>query len=53
MMWHALHSCGVGQPIPGYGRLLMLDGVRGDWAMTKDTAFPWAFSHGNADLSWN
>ena len=25
MMWHALRSCGVGQPIPGYGRLLTLD----------------------------
>jgi maleate isomerase len=28
MMWHALRSCGVGLPIPGYGRLLMLDGAR-------------------------
>ncbi len=25
MMWHALRSCGVRQPIPGYGRLLTLD----------------------------
>jgi maleate cis-trans isomerase len=25
MMWHALRSCGVNQPIPGYGRLLTLD----------------------------
>jgi len=25
MMWHALRSCGVGQPIPGYGRLLTLE----------------------------
>ena len=25
MMWHALRSCGVGRPIPGYGRLLTLD----------------------------
>jgi maleate cis-trans isomerase len=25
MMWHALRSAGVGAPIPGYGRLLMLD----------------------------
>jgi len=25
MMWHALRSSGVRQPIPGYGRLLMLD----------------------------
>jgi maleate isomerase len=24
MMWHALRLAGVGQPIPGYGRLLML-----------------------------
>ena len=24
MMWHALRSCGVNQPIPGYGRLLTL-----------------------------
>ena len=23
MMWHALRVAGVGQPIPGYGRLLM------------------------------
>src|SRR5207237_5364447 len=26
MMWHALRSAGVRQPIPGYGRLLTLDG---------------------------
>jgi maleate cis-trans isomerase len=25
MMWHGLRSSGVRQPIPGYGRLLMLD----------------------------
>jgi maleate isomerase len=25
MMWHALRTSGVRQPIPGYGRLLMLD----------------------------
>ncbi len=25
MMWHALRSCGVRQPIPGYGRLLTLE----------------------------
>jgi maleate cis-trans isomerase len=25
MMWHALRSCGVHQPIPGYGRLLTLE----------------------------
>jgi maleate isomerase len=25
MMWHALRSCGVNQPIPGYGRLLTLE----------------------------
>jgi maleate cis-trans isomerase len=25
MMWHALRLAGVGQPIPGYGRLLTLD----------------------------
>jgi maleate isomerase len=25
MMWHALRRCGVGQPIPGYGRLLTLE----------------------------
>jgi len=25
MMWHALRSCGVRQPISGYGRLLTLD----------------------------
>jgi maleate cis-trans isomerase len=25
MMWHALRCCGIRQPIPGYGRLLMLD----------------------------
>ncbi len=25
MMWHALRSCGVNQPIPGYGRLLRLE----------------------------
>jgi maleate cis-trans isomerase len=25
MMWNALRLCGVGQPIPGYGRLLTLD----------------------------
>jgi len=25
MMWHALRSCGVRQPIAGYGRLLTLD----------------------------
>lgn len=25
MMWHALRSCGVHQPIAGYGRLLTLD----------------------------
>ena len=25
MMWHALRSAGVRQPIPGYGRLLTLD----------------------------
>jgi maleate isomerase len=25
MMWHALRSCGVGQPILGYGRLLTLE----------------------------
>ena len=25
MMWHALRSCGVRQPIAGYGRLLRLD----------------------------
>lgn len=25
MMWHALRSCGVRQPVPGYGRLLTLD----------------------------
>jgi len=25
MMWHALRSCGVRHPIPGYGRLLTLD----------------------------
>jgi maleate isomerase len=24
MMWHALRSAGIGQPIPGYGRLLTL-----------------------------
>jgi maleate isomerase len=23
MMWHALRAAGVGQPIAGYGRLLM------------------------------
>jgi maleate isomerase len=25
MMWHALRSCGVRQPIPGYGRLLTME----------------------------
>jgi maleate cis-trans isomerase len=25
MMWHALRSCGVRQPIEGFGRLLTLD----------------------------
>ncbi|HEX3952458.1 MAG TPA: aspartate/glutamate racemase family protein [Stellaceae bacterium] len=25
LMWHALRSCGVRQPTPGYGRLLTLD----------------------------
>src|SRR5438067_2103394 len=25
MMWHALRSAGVRQPIPGYGRLLTLE----------------------------
>jgi hypothetical protein len=25
MMWHALRSSGVRQPIPGYGRLLTLE----------------------------
>jgi maleate cis-trans isomerase len=25
MMWHALRLAGVGQPIPGYGRLLTLN----------------------------
>jgi maleate isomerase len=25
MMWHALRSCGVNQPIPGYGSLLTLE----------------------------
>jgi maleate cis-trans isomerase len=25
MMWHALRRCGVRQPIPGHGRLLLLD----------------------------
>jgi hypothetical protein len=25
MMWHALRSARVRQPIPGYGRLLTLD----------------------------
>jgi hypothetical protein len=24
MMWHALRAAGVGQPIAGYGRLLMM-----------------------------
>jgi hypothetical protein len=24
MMWHALRLAGVDQPIPGYGRLLMM-----------------------------
>lgn len=25
MMWHVLRSCGVNQPIPGYGRLLTVE----------------------------